>query len=242
MHSYVAFLMYEDIRICSIEELTPDKLTYVKKEHPDKRTIAKKAGFAINYGGNGSTIAKNCNLAKKEGDFVYNSYFTAFPNLRDYFDLVFAKADYYGYIEYNPITRRKYFFNLETNPYFKYKDKIKDKLFWYEESNPREIMSSFNNAKGEMARLAQNYPIQGSSADITKYAGILFMRHILDRGWWLKVKIVNFVHDEILVECPKEISEEVKDILVKCMSEAGAPFCRILPLSADALIGDHWVH
>jgi DNA polymerase-1 len=84
--------------------------------------------------------------------------------------------------------------------------------------------------------------IQGSSADITKFAGILFMREILKRDWWLKVKIVNFVHDEILVECPKEISIEVKDTLIKCMEEAGKPFCRILPLSSEALIGDHWVH
>lgn len=84
--------------------------------------------------------------------------------------------------------------------------------------------------------------IQGSSADITKFAGILFLRQILERNWWMKVKIVNFVHDEILVECPKEIAEEVKDILLECMTKAGDPFCRILPLSADALIGEHWVH
>ena len=242
MHSYIAFLMYPDIRRCSIEELTPEKLSYIKKEYPEQRRIAKAAGFAINYGGNGSTIAKNCNISSKEGEFVYNSYFEAFPNLREYFDLVFKRADYFGYIEYNPVTKRKYFFNPETNAYFKYRDKVKDKLFWYEEDNPKEIMSQFNSAKGEIARLAQNYPIQGSSADITKFAGILFLRQILERNWWMKVKIVNFVHDEILVECPKEIAEEVKDILLECMTKAGDPFCRILPLSADALIGEHWVH
>ena len=47
MHSYLAFLIYEDIRRCSIEELTPDKLGYIKKEFPKKRDIAKKGGFAI---------------------------------------------------------------------------------------------------------------------------------------------------------------------------------------------------
>lgn len=242
MHSYVAFLMYEDIRKCSLEELTPDKLSYIKIEYPENRRIAKSAGFAINYGGNGSTIAKNCNLSKKEGDFVYDSYFEAFPNLRGYFDLVFARASHFGYIEYNNVTRRKYFFNPEENYYFKYRDRINDKLFWYEETNPKEIISKFNEAKGAIARLAQNYPIQGSSADITKYAGILFMKEILSRNWYMIVKIVNFVHDEILVECPKEIAEEVKDILLKCMTEAGNPFCRVLPLSADALVGKHWVH
>lgn len=242
MHSYVAFLMYPDIRRSSLEELTPDKLSYIKLEYPENRRIAKSAGFAINYGGNGSTIAKNCNITNKEGEFVYNSYFEAFPQLKDYFELVFKRADHFGYIEYNPITRRKYFFNPETNAYFKYKDKLKDKLFWYEMDNPRQIMSNYNAAKNEIARLAQNYPIQGSSADITKYAGILFLREILKRDWWMKVKIVNLVHDEILVECPKEIVEEVKEVLIKSMTEAGNPFCRVLPLSADALVGEHWVH
>ena len=65
MHSYVAFLMYKDIRRCSLEELTPEKLSYIKSDYPENRRIAKSAGFAINYGGNGSTIAKNCNLSKR---------------------------------------------------------------------------------------------------------------------------------------------------------------------------------
>ncbi len=160
MHSYVAFLMYKDIRRCSLEELTPEKLSYIKSDYPENRRIAKSAGFAINYGGNGSTIAKNCNLSKKEGDFVYNSYFEAFPNLRDYFDLVFARASHFGYIEYNNVTRRKYFFDPEENYYFKYRDRINDKLFWYEEANPREIKSKFNEAQGTIARLAQNYPMK----------------------------------------------------------------------------------
>jgi DNA polymerase I len=47
MHSYVAFLMYPIIRRCSVEELTPDKLLYIKEEYKEKRTIAKNAGFAI---------------------------------------------------------------------------------------------------------------------------------------------------------------------------------------------------
>lgn len=242
MHSYIAFLIYKDIRRCSLEELTPDKLAYLKQEYPNERTKAKSAGFAINYGGNGSTIANNLGIPKSEGDFVYNAYFEAFPNLKEYFELVFARADHYGYIQYNPITKRKYFFNKEINHYFINKDKVNDKFFWYTDPNPRETIKKYNEAKSEIARLAQNYPIQGSAADMTKYAGILFMREILKNGWWLKVKIVNFVHDEILVECPEEISEEVRDLLVTCMKEAANPFCRVLPLNADALIGEHWLH
>ena len=81
-----------------------------------------------------------------------------------------------------------------------------------------------------------------TSADITKYACILFFKVILEKAWWLKVKIVNLIHDEILVECPEDIAEEVKNILVQCMEDAGKPFCKIVPLKAEAKIGNYWVH
>ena len=47
MHSYNAFLMYPHIRRCTIDELTPDKLKYIKDEYSDLRYLAKTAGFAI---------------------------------------------------------------------------------------------------------------------------------------------------------------------------------------------------
>ena len=110
------------------------------------------------------------------------------------------------------------------------------------ETNPKSIYREYNIAKSEMQRLSQNYPIQGTAGDITKFAAVLLLREILERGWWMKVLLVNQVHDEILVECPKDIAEEVSEVLIDCMERAGAPFCRILPLSADTIIADHWKH
>ena len=242
MHSYVAFLMYENIRPCGVDEVTPDTLNYIKKNHADKRQIAKAAGFAIAYGGNGSTIAKNCNISKADGEFVYNSYFKAFPLMRDYFDLVFRKAAHYGYIQFNNVTCRKYFFNIHENNYFYFRDEVEDPYFWATAENPKQKSGLYNRAKSDIARMAQNYPIQGTAADVTKYAGILFLKEILSRGWWLTVRIVNMIHDEYLVECPEGMAEEVKVVLATCMADAGKPFCKILPLKADAIHGDHWVH
>jgi DNA polymerase-1 len=52
MHSFVALLMYEDIRndlgITDILNITNDHLLIVKKKYSKFRTIAKSAGFAIN--------------------------------------------------------------------------------------------------------------------------------------------------------------------------------------------------
>lgn len=242
MHSYVAFLMYPKIRRCSLEELTPDSLDYIKKDHADLRFLAKTAGFAINYGGNGSTIAKNCNLSKADGEFVYNSYFDSFPALRQYFDMGFLKASQTGYVEFNPFTGRKYFFNLEEEDYFTLREEVEDKYFLIMSDNPRELRAKYNKSKSEIARISQNYPIQGTSADITKYACILFFKEILARKWFGIVKIVNLIHDEILVECPDDLINEVKELLLNSMKNAGKPFCTIVPLKAEAQVGKHWVH
>ena len=242
MHSYVAFLMYENIRDCSIEEITNESLLYIKKHHGDKRQLAKSAGFAINYGGNGSTIAKNCNIPKKDGEFVYNSYFEAFPEMKKYFELVFKRAAHFGYVQFNNVTKRKYFFDLEKNNYFATRDIVEDPFQLRYVDDARELQRKYSESKSEIQRIAQNYPIQGSSADITKYACILFFKEILKRNWLNVVKIVNIVHDEILVECPEDMETEVQEVLLNSMEEAGKPFCKIVPLKAEAKAGNYWVH
>lgn len=237
MHSYIAFLMYKDIRPCLLEDISKESLEYIKKHHKDKRQIAKAAGFAIAYGGNGSTIAKNCNIPKKDGEFVYKSYFEAFPVMKRYFETVFNRAAHYGYIEFNNVTKRKYFFDKDINDYFALKEEVEDNF-----SASYDLKRRFNKAKNDIQRMAQNYRIQGTSADITKYAGVLFFREILKRNWLHIVKIVNVIHDEYLIECPKEINEEVKQVLIDSMEQAGKPFCPIVPLKADAMEGSYWIH
>ena len=100
----------------------------------------------------------------------------------------------------------------------------------------------YSKAASEIQRLSQNYPIQGSSADCSKLAGCIFFNQILAKGWFDKVKIVNMVHDEYCVEAPEELTQEVTDILFKSMVKAGTYFCKTVPLTADAQIGDYWVH
>jgi DNA polymerase-1 len=161
MHSYVAFLMYPEIRRCTVEELTPESLSYIPKEYSDKRYLAKIAGFSINYGGNGATIAKNCNIPKADGEYVYKSYFESFPLMKGYFEKGFLKAAKLGYVQFNTGTKRKYFFNQEQNAYFRYREEVEDPYFWSTTPNAREIAGKYNKAKSEIARISQNYPIQG---------------------------------------------------------------------------------
>ncbi|MGK2864677.1 MAG: DNA polymerase [Chitinophagaceae bacterium] len=91
-------------------ELENVSLDDIKKYHPQKRQIAKAAGFAINYGGNGYTIAKNLGIPESQGEEVYQAYFRAFPNLKKYFTQVQNEALLRGYILIDPITGRKNWF------------------------------------------------------------------------------------------------------------------------------------
>lgn len=84
--------------------------------------------------------------------------------------------------------------------------------------------------------------IQGSAADCSKLAGILFFNELIKKGLFKIVKMVNMVHDEFNVEAPDAIAQEISDLMVKCMEVAGSKFCKIVPLTADSAIGLHWIH
>lgn len=162
--------------------------------------------------------------------------------MKNYFESMFVKTSILGYIVFNNVTKRKYFFDKNNDKYFSNKEEVESKYFWQLNPNAKMISKNFETGKNEIARLSQNYPIQGTASDITKFATVLFFKQILKNNWFGVVKIVNLIHDEILVECPEDIKEDVKNTLVNCMAEAGKPFCKILPLKADAKIGKHWVH
>ena len=107
MHSYVTFLLFPEVRRCALDDLTNEELIWIKKNFKEKRNIAKTAEFAINYGGNGSTIAKNTGQSKQQGEFVYKSYFDAFYNLKTYYDVGMQQVERDHYILFNNVTGRK---------------------------------------------------------------------------------------------------------------------------------------
>lgn len=186
----------------------------IKAKHADKRQISKAAGFATNYGGTGYTIAQNLGISEEEGDVVYNAYFKAFPDLKKYFEYVQNKTLKQGYILIDSITGRK--------------------RFYIPPKSPKE--------KGAILRKALNAPIQGSAGSMTKLAGILIRKELMDKGLENDIFIINFVHDEILMECPTEFSEEAAEILQRNMEKAGEYWCRLQPIKADAVISTYWNH
>ncbi len=85
---------------------------------------------------------------------------------------------------------------------------------------------------------AVNYPIQGTGADLLKLAVLMFDVEL--RKHRLDAKLVNLVHDEIVVECPSEIAKEVKECLERAMETAGKVALRDIPVEAESTISESW--
>lgn len=77
---------------------------------------------------------------------------------------------------------------------------------------------------------------------ILKYAMILFFKKIVKAGYFGKVLICDLVHDEAVVEYPKELNDIIPDMLRDCMEKSAAEFCKKLPIPACGEVGDHWIH
>ena len=86
-------------------------------------------------------------------------------------------------------------------------------------------------------RLGKNAPIQGSSADITKRALALLYESL--RG--IDARIVNCIHDEIVVEVAADQAEECAVVVGREMEAAAREFIRSVPVTVDTVIEDAWV-
>lgn len=249
MHSWVASYLfnipYEDFLKTLQKKENKENFNKYDKKLLKYRQISKSAGFAINYGGQGITIAENIGISKEEGDKIYEVYFKAFPGLKKYFAQQKKLALSNGYIQFNDVSYRKCF--IENFDEFKELDqKVNNRKFWnqYDKQNPehKSLVRKYFGIKGQIERDALNYPIQGTSSDITKLAGIYFFQYIIDNNYFGKIYISDMVHDELVIECKEEIAEEIANKLQECMEKAGDKFCKTVPLKADPFIGDYWNH
>ena len=74
-----------------------------------------------------------------------------------------------------------------------------------------ELSSSNFMQRSFGERVAMNSPIQGTAADIIKIAMIRVHQRLKDEK--LSSKLILQVHDELLIEAPKEEEERVREIL-----------------------------
>lgn len=209
--------------------------TEFKKLHKGKRQIAKSAGFALQYGGTGWTIANNLSISEEEGNRIEKAYFEAFPELKAYYNKCEKDTLNNGYILIDEKTGSKFYIA----GYAKFLELQKG---FYNKTLTKEDRSYFWRWKSQIIRNSLNYPIQGTSANITKYACLLLFDWIIENNYQNIIKIVNVIHDEILLETPQIISDTVSRVLKNCMETAGNFYCATISLKATPEISNYWSH
>ena len=157
---------------------------------PLDRTRAKAVNFGVVYGMSGFGLGESLNISRSEGQKYINEYFAKHKAVKSYLD---------GRVEEGEKNRevRTYFGRVRQIPEFA----------------SRKFMER------ELAkRLAMNTPIQGTAADIIKIAMNSVSAELEKRG--LASKLILQIHDELIVEGPDSETEEVRDVLDKCMRGA----------------------
>lgn len=101
--------------------------------------------------------------------------------------------------------------------------------FRYDENDRQQISMTQRNGK--------NTPIQGTSADILKRALRLLKTELNGTS----SRIVNIIHDEIVVETDSDNASEVATKVERVMCEAGREYLQTVPVNVETEIADEWV-
>ena len=84
-------------------------------------------------------------------------------------------------------------------------------------------------------RVAVNFPMQGSNADIIKVAMIHIHDRLRDEG--RAARLVLQVHDELLLEVPDNEVKAIRDLVREEMCNA---YDLDPPLAVDVGVGENW--
>jgi DNA polymerase-1 len=97
-----------------------------------------------------------------------------------------------------------------------------------------DINAKNRNQREYAERTAYNMPIQGAAADIMKLAMLALHPKLSEHG----AKLLLQVHDEIIVEVPKDAARAVSDVMQTTMQDA---YALDVPLVADVGAGQNWL-
>ena len=98
-----------------------------------------------------------------------------------------------------------------------------------------DINASNFMVRSRAERASQNMPLQGTAADIIKIAMVNIFDALKKGGF--KAKLIMQVHDELIIDCPKNEEESVKQLMTEEMTRA----CKlIVPLEIDITSSFRW--
>ncbi|MFB4475248.1 DNA polymerase I, partial [Oceanobacillus caeni] len=171
------------------------------------RRQAKAVNFGIVYGISDFGLSQNLKISRKEAKQFIDRYFDIYTGVQNYMEEIVQEAKLNGYVT-TIMNRRRYL---------------------------PEINSRNFNVRSFAERTAMNSPIQGSAADIIKKAMIDLHTKLKEEK--MQARMLLQVHDELILEAPREEVEKLKVIVPEMME--GTVELRV-PLKVDYAFGDSW--
>jgi DNA polymerase I len=172
-----------------------------------QRSIAKMINFGIVYGISAFGLSENLEIPREEAQAYIDAYLARFPHVQDFIQRTIEEAQEDGY---------------------------STSLFGRRRPVP-ELRASNRQTRGLGERLAVNFVMQGSNADIIKVAMIAIHRRLREEG--RAARLVLQIHDELLLEAPENEVAAVKDLVREEMTRA---YDLDPPLAVDIGVGEDW--
>ena len=175
--------------------------------YSEQRRIAKTINFGVMYGMSAFRLSNELGIPRKDADEFIKAYFGTYSGIRRFIDDTVAQAEE----------------NREVRTLL---------------GRPRPIPDINNRnrtVKSGAERVAVNTPIQGTAADIVKKAMLAVYRKLREKG--LRARLILQVHDELILECPREEEQELKALVLEAMSTAVQ---LSIPLRVSVESGGRW--
>ena len=173
----------------------------------EQRRFAKVINFGLIYGMSAFGLAQTLNIDRNSSKNFIEQYFEKYPGVKNYMDISKIKAKDQGYVE--TIFGRK---------------------LWVPEIN-----SSNGMRRAAAERASINAPMQGTAADLIKMAMNQVQNWLANKK--LQSMIIMQVHDELVLEVPKEELDIIKKEVPSIMSKVAS---LDVPLIADIGSGINW--
>ena len=192
-----------------IHSITASKVfhTPLAEVTPLQRRNAKAVNFGIVYGISSFGLSQDLSISRKEAADYIDAYFATYPQVKIFLDGLVSGAKEKGYTE-TAFGRKR----------------------------PVPELKSGNFMQRQFGeRVAMNAPIQGTAADIMKFAMIRVFERLRREG--LRSEMILQIHDELLIETAPGEEEAVTRILEEEMK--GAADLRV-SLEVDVEHGSDW--
>ncbi|HEU5478111.1 MAG TPA: DNA polymerase I [Gaiellaceae bacterium] len=172
-----------------------------------ERSIAKMINFGIVYGISAFGLSENLEIPREQAQEYIDAYLARFPLVQDFIERTIEQAEHDGYAT-SLLGRRR----------------------------PVPELRVRNRAtRGFGERVAVNFVMQGSNADIIKVAMVAIEGRLREEG--RSARLVLQVHDELLLEAPDAETSAVKELVREEMCSA---YPLDPPLAVDVGAGDSW--